>query len=274
MVKRGMFAAVVLVLGGCLTSGPAGAAPATTSRSSTSISAAFVPDKLGAPATVELGFRLGQSGDGLPRPLVGVDFLMPAGVDLSTSELGLATCDRRTLVSAGAEGCQPEAVMGYGKAVILTPDAVEALVEPVGLTVVMAPPVDRQTTLLFYASGDSPVIAQMEFSGELGESSGVYGPEIGTTIPLIAGLPGEPDARVVRMHSSIGSKRLTYYKRVHGAKVAYTPKGMLVPHDCPVGGFPFAANFEYADGSRETVSTKVPCPSRSRRGHHRGGRSK
>ena len=82
------------------------------------------------------------------------------------------------------------------------------------------------------------------------------------TMPPIAGLPGEPDATVVRMQTSIGSKGVTYYKNVHGARVAYTPKGVILPLRCPAGGFPFAATFMFADGSKESVSTKSPCPSR------------
>jgi hypothetical protein len=275
MTRHEMWTAAVAVLAGCgcLAPGLAKASPASRLSAST-LSARFVPDVLGAASTIELGFQIHRLGGEVPPPLTGVDFGLPAGVSLSTSELGLASCDRQTLARRGSAGCQPDAVMGYGEAVILAPDAVEALVEPVDLTLLMGPAENRHTTLLFYVSGDSPVIAQAVFSGQLVEESGLYPGRLGTTIPLMAGLPGEPDTTVVSMRSSIGSRGVTYYKRVHGVKVAYTPKGVSVPLHCPAGGFPFAVTFTFANGSREFVPTTAPCPLRRRHIRHRRGRSR
>jgi hypothetical protein len=35
---------------------------------------------------------------------------------------------------------------------------------------------------------------------------------------------------------------------------------IIVPSRCPAGGFPFAADFTYADGSSGNTINKVPCP--------------
>ncbi len=217
---------------------------------------------------MELGFRIPRSAGETPSPLVDVEFHLPAGVSLASSELGLSSCEPATLASAGAGGCKPDAVMGYGNALIVTPDAAEAVLEPAGITVLMGPAKNRHTTLLFYASGDSPVIAQLLFSAGLIEDSGAFGGNLDTTIPNIAGLPGEADAAVVNMTATIGSKGVTYYKIMHGRRVAYTPKGVVVPSRCPAGGFPFGATFKFANGSTASASITTPCPS-SHGGHAR-----
>jgi hypothetical protein len=266
--------AVTLALWGCLASGSATAAHAATAPTSTAISAGFVPDEPGAASTMELGFKIRRPGGSVPPPLIGVDFRLPAGVSLTTSELGLDSCDPNTLASAGSEGCKPDAVMGHGSALMLAPNTVEALSEPVGLTILMGQAQNRHTTLLFYADGGAPVIAQVVFVGQLVEASGPFGADLATTIPLTAGLPGEPDVTVVEMHSSIGSKGVTYYKRVHGVRVAYHPKGLIVPRHCPPGGFPFAASFRFADGTSESASTTAPCPTRGAHAHRPQRRSK
>jgi hypothetical protein len=78
-------------------------------------------------------------------------------------------------------------------------------------------------------------------------------------------LPGESDVSVISLRAGIGSKGVTYYREANGVRTPYTPKGMIEPARCPVGGFRFGARFRFADGSRETVSTTSPCP---RHSHH------
>lgn len=252
----------VAVLAACAFAAPGLTTVSMATPSSTTFTGGFIPDKLDAATTMEIEFQIRRPGGQVPPPLVAIDFRLPAGVSLTTSELGLGSCTPATLANAGSEGCLPDAVMGYGKALILTPDAAGALMEPAGVTVLMGPPVDRHTTLLFYANGSSPVIAQEVFSSEMFEEALPFGVDLHTAMPLIAGLPGESDATVVRMQVGIGSKGVTYYKYVHGARTAYTPKSVILPSRCPAGGFPFEATFMFADGSKESVSTASPCPSR------------
>jgi hypothetical protein len=259
-VRGTLAGAVVLVACGCLGPGALAASSRVTSPSSTTLTAAFVPNRLDAASTMEVGVHIHRPAGETPPPLIGMELNLPAGVSLTTSELGLDTCDAATLTSTGPEGCKPDSVMGYGNASVLAPDAVEALLEPIALTVFLAPPQNRHTTLLFYGNGSTPAIAQELFYGQMLEESGSFGADLDTTIPLVAGLPGEPDTTLVSMRAGIGSKGVTYYKSVHGIRVGYTPKGMIVPSHCPAGGFPFEAKFKFADGSRESVSTRTPCP--------------
>lgn len=42
---------------------------------------------------------------------------------------------------------------------------------------------------------------------------------------------------------------------------------VVVPSRCPVGGFPFAADFTYADGSTSSAAATTPCPPADRVAH-------
>jgi hypothetical protein len=271
MIKRGLLAAAaaVLAVSVCTGSGLAMAASAGSPPSTTTFTAGFSPNKLGAYSTIELGFHLYRPGGALPPPLAGVDFLLPAGVSLTTSKLGLDVCQQATVESAGSEGCLPDAVMGYGSATMIAPTAVEGILEPAGITIFEAPPVDRHTTLLFDMSGSSPVITQVVLFGEMLDASDPFGGNLSTAFPITAGLPGEKDVSVLSMRADIGSKGVTYYNDVHGKRVPYTPQGVVIPSRCPAGGFPFQARFQFADGSTESASAKSPCPPPSGRARRR-----
>jgi hypothetical protein len=273
-LKHGVLRVAVTLAACCVVPGLAAGSPPIASASGATLTAGFSPNRLGAAAAMELGFQLHRSTAGKTPILTDVEFHLPIGVSLTTSELGLASCDSSTLRSSGVGGCQSDAVMGYGSALILAPDGAEALREPARVTVLMGSPTNRHTTLLFYASGDSPVIAQLLFSAQMVEGLGVFGADLDAAIPLTAGLPGEPDTTVLEMNATLGSSSVSYYESVHGRLVAYKPKGVAVPSHCPAGGFPFGAKFTFADGSTESASITTPCPARGAHAPRRRGGSR
>jgi hypothetical protein len=118
--------------------------------------------------------------------------------------------------------------------------------------------------VLFYANGLYPVYAQLAFSGEVLPDTGRYGSQLASTVPLVTSVPGGPDVSIVSVQTTIGPSHLTYYKHVHSRLVAFRPRGVSVPERCPRGGFPFAADFTFQDGSRASAQTTAPCPP-----HHR-----
>jgi hypothetical protein len=91
-------------------------------------------------------------------------------------------------------------------------------------------------------------------------SSGVFGSQLSASVPPIPSVPNGPDVSVVSVKATIGPEHLTYYKHVHGRRVSFHPQGVDVPEHCPRGGFPFAAEFTFQDGSHTTASTKIACP--------------
>jgi hypothetical protein len=116
--------------------------------------------------------------------------------------------------------------------------------------------------VLFYANGLYPVYAQLSFAGEVLPDRGRYGSQLATNVPLVTSVPGGPDVSIVRVKTTIGPSHLTYYKHVHGRLVAFKPRGVSVPERCPRGGFPFAGDFTFQDGSHTSTKTVVPCPRR------------
>jgi hypothetical protein len=224
------------------------------------LNASFSPDRLGTPTTITFGFHLATAEGAAPPPLTGIDLKMPAGMNYTTTTLGLAICQPSALVTRGLKGCPANSRLGYGSAVVEVPFGLGSGHEIPEVQALSGPSPKGNLVVLFYANGLYPVYAQLAFSGEVLPASGEFGSQLATTVPLITSVPGGPDVSVVSVTSTIGPSHLTYYKRVHGHRVSFHPRGVSVPERCPRGGFPFAAEFTFLDGSQTSAQTKVPCP--------------
>lgn len=236
--------------------------------------ASFSPDRLGASTTIRLGFNISSTAGATPSPVTDVQIELPAGMGLGTTDLGEATCNPARLLEFGPEGCSPNSRMGVGSAMVEIPIAfAESPKYHAFVTVYMGVPKEEHTTLLIYAETRTPVYGQYLFPSELLPTTGIYGAEIHTAMPLIPTWPEGPPAVIVHMETTLGPSHLTYFTRRHGKIVPYAPEGMAVPERCPRGGFPFRAIYHFDDGSTTSATTKVSCPrgstpKRRRRGAH------
>lgn len=255
MSRSAALTAVAAVLACALA--PASAVAATEDAT---LNASFSPNRLGTPTTITFGFHLATSEGAAPPPLTAVDLEMPAGMNYTTTTLGLAICEPSALLAKGLTGCPANSRLGYGSAVVEVPFGVGSGHEIPEVQALSGPSPNGNLVVLFYANGLNPVYAQLAFSGEVLPASGEFGSQLQTTVPLIASVPGGPDVSVVSVTSTIGPSHLTYYKRVHGRRVSFHPRGVSVPERCPRGGFPFAAEFTFLDGSSTSAQTTVPCP--------------
>jgi hypothetical protein len=237
-------------------------APASASAVSenATLNASFAPDRLGAPTTITFGFHLATAEGTAPPPLTGMDLKMPAGMNYTTTTLGLAICQPAALAAKGLAGCPANSRLGYGSADVEVPFGTGSGHEIPEVQALAGPSPNGNLVVLFYANGLHPVFAQITFSGEVLPDSGRFGSQLATTVPLIASVPGGPDVSVVSVTSTIGPNHLTYYKHVHGRLVPFHPRGVAVPERCPEGGFPFAAEFTFLDGTQTSAQTTVPCP--------------
>lgn len=252
MVNARLLAAC-LVLCGCLPE-------AATGSQIVKIDTGYSPNQLGANTTVSFGFRIASAAGGVPSPLISVDLRLPSGMGLFTSTLGLDTCYPEPLLALGPEGCPSNARIGFGRAIAEVLVEHQIMTEPATVTAYMGPSDHERIVVLFYADGESPVSAQLVFPGQLYSDSGAYGERLSTAVPLIPTMPDGPDISVVRFESTIGPRHLTYTQRVHGRTVRFRPAGITVPERCPRGGFPFAAEFDFQDGSHVVARHRVPCP--------------
>ncbi len=233
---------------------------------------AFSPYRLKVNTALTFAIHIGSTTGSTPLPVTSVSVRFPAGMGLSTSQLGLAVCELQVLRVMGVAGCSQEAVMGLGTAVMRMAVGSESLEVPIDLTLFMAPARGEHTALLVYAEGQSSVIAELAFPGLMLGDSGSFGTRIDLAIPPIATVPGDPAASLVSMRVTIDPRQLLYPERVHGKRVRYHPRGMAIPAVCPVGGFPFAANIHFENNTSVIATTTVACPSKTRSSETRSGR--
>jgi hypothetical protein len=249
----------------CATASSFGVPVAAQAAPRVALRASFTPDRLSTPTTIFFEFTIAREEGHVPPPLTQVLLRMPAGMSYTTSDLGLAICKPQALIARGLSGCSPNARLGHGSAFVEVPFGTSAGREIPDIEALMGPPHDGNVVVLFYANGRVPVFAQIVFSAELLPGGGPFGMTLDTTLPLIPSVTNGPPVSILRVSSTIGPSRLTYYKRVHGRLVGYRPRGVEVPERCPRGGFPFDARFTFLDGSRAQARTAVPCPRHRRR---------
>jgi hypothetical protein len=219
------------------------------------------PERLGAGTTIVFGFSLpATSTGGAPSPLRQIDLRYPGDLGFATSGLGLESCTAATLETAGPAACPADSRVGYGTAVVEVPFGGQLIGENATIATFMAPLSEGQLSLLYYAQGTTPLLANLVFPAAL--APGAAGGSLDTNLPLVPTLPAAPDAAVVQLTSTIGPAHILYRRRTHGKTVLYRPKGVVLPRSCPRGGFRFAARFTFADGSHASASARVSCPGR------------
>jgi hypothetical protein len=233
---------------------PARSAPTVSLR------AALRPERLGAGTTIKFGFTIATPAGQAPSPVTEIDLRYPANLGIGTSGLGLATCSPRTLEVLGPPGCPVNSVMGYGSAQVEVPFGPELLEETARTTTFMAPVQGGHLSLLFYADGETPVYAQLVFPGLVLPAPAPFGGTLDTALPLVPTVPGAADASIVKFSSTLGPSHVTYYEYARGKRIAYRPRGILLPRVCPSGGFQFAAELSFYDGREASAETTVPCP--------------
>jgi hypothetical protein len=250
---------LLTALAGVLLCAPAPVGALAVSERAT-LNASFSPDRLGAPTTITFGFHLATEEGTAPPPLTGLDLKMPAGMNYTTTTLGLAVCQPAALAANGIAGCPPNSRLGHGSADVEVPFGTGAGHEIPEVQALAGPSPKGNLVVLFYADGLYPISAQLAFAGEVLPATGRFGSQLQTSVPLVTSVPGGPDVSIVSVTSTIGPSHLTYYRHVHGRLVPFSPRGVSVPERCPHGGFPFAAEFNFQDGTRTSAQTTVPCP--------------
>jgi hypothetical protein len=224
--------------------------------------ARFTPDRLGVSTTITLTLHVGaRSGEEL-EPLTTLDIEFPEHLGLASATLGLVSCNHSVLLASGPTGCPADSRVGEGEIELQAPLGSALVREDTAISIYMGEAVDRHSVFEFYASGSNPIIADFLFEGTLLSAGAPFGYDMQTPVPSTELLPGGPPAAVVSMRLIIGPRSLTYYRTVHGKRVAYRPVGISVPEVCPRGrhhGFPFQARLSFADGSHLDASASVPC---------------
>lgn len=247
MARRAQALAGALLICACAATTAAGA-PVTRLHASLS------PEQPGASTTIKFGFTIAEADGALPPALTVLRVQMPMGMGIDTK--GLETCTRKAL-ARGPRGCSTSSQVGTGSVLVRVPLGEVIRPERAALTVFNGPREGRDATLLFYAAGRLPIATQLVFTGVI--VPGPLGPSIKAAIPLIPTLPEAPDASIVELTSTLGTREHAYYRTVGRRRVRFTPKGATLPPRCPPGGFPFSAGFDFDGAGATAASTTVAC---------------
>ncbi len=231
---------------------------------SVTLHATLTPEHLGRSTTIGFSFKIAAPGNQVPPPLTSAEISYPVELAFALSELGLAVCPLHTLEIHGVEGCPPNSLMGYGTALAEIPIGPSIDSESAQVTILRAANRAGHLALRIYIDAPSPVSGQITFPALVLPATAPYGGLLDMNIPLITSLPEGPDVAVVQFHSTLGPLHLHYREHIHGHTIEYQPKGVPLPDKCPRGGFQFAAQFAFKDGSHSQATTTVPCPPR----HH------
>ena len=129
--------------------------------------------------------------------------------------------------------------------------------ETVKIAILRAPEQHGHFALLLYANGGTPISAQITLPALLLPTPNAG--SIHIDIPSVPSLPGAPNVAVTELNATLGPPGLTYHEHSHGKTTSYHPTGILLPDQCPRGGFSFTASLTFEDGSHATAGVAVPC---------------
>jgi hypothetical protein len=231
--------------------------PATAASAAprASLHVSLSPERPGQGTTISFGFTISETGRSLPPALTTLDVSMPPGMGVDLR--GVSTCTPRKLLERGLEGCPVDARVGAGSVDVRVPLGNVTRSEKAALTVFNAPRRGGHAALAFYAAGRLPIATRLVFSGVIAPHASAE--TIAATIPLIPTLPEAPDAAIVSMSSTIGTRQRVYYRTLGHRRIRVTPKGATLPATCPAGGFPFRASFSFNDSATATALATVGC---------------
>jgi hypothetical protein len=222
---------------------------------------ALTPGRLGRPTAVDIDIQI--STPPVPPPLSTLAILYPSQLGFTSGELGLEACSQSELEARGPAGCPSNSRMGDGSARVQAPFASGTISETGKLAVIRGPELQGHTQLLFYVENSRAIAAQLAFSSVLLAASAPY-EQIQLAVPSIPSIPEAPDIALVSLHVVLDPSGLRYYERIHGRRVAYHPTGVILPHRCPRGGFPFGVELGFVGGGRASGRAVVWCSGQRR----------
>jgi hypothetical protein len=248
LVRKGLLAALLALALGAAPA-PAAPAPATQSSTTATIAPKLSPDRLGAEGALNLTIRYGTDESGLPLPVRRSILRFPAGLGVEIPHL--RSCSVARLRSGGPSACPAQSLLGHGHALAEAQAGSQIVSEGIALTLFVGPFHNLQPTFEILGQGYSPFEERVVLTGTVRPDNPPYGEDLVLSIPPIPTLPLEPDASIVSMSLTVGTAK---------PRRPVTVNTVVVPPSCPAGGFPFAAEFTYADGSTSSALAGAACP--------------
>ncbi|HTB51027.1 MAG TPA: hypothetical protein VK701_08645 [Solirubrobacteraceae bacterium] len=226
-------------------------APAADAESGTTatIAPSLSPDRLGAEGALRLTIRYAGGESQVPSPVQRAVLRFPAGLGVEIPHL--RSCSPSRLRSQGPSACPAQSLLGHGTALAQAQAGSQIISESIRLSLFVGPFHNLQPTFEILAQGYTPFDERVVLTGTVTPDLAPYGEDLVLSIPPIPTLPLEPDASIVTMSLTVGTPK---------PHRPITVNTIVVPPSCPAGGFPFAAEFTYADGSTDSVLASASCP--------------
>jgi hypothetical protein len=218
-------------------------------QSSASIAPSLSPDRLHARGALTLTVLSNGALGGL-SPVRRAILRLPPGLELQ--DPALRSCSAARLRARGSSGCPAQSRIGGGHALVEARAGSQLIAEHIDLSVfVGAPQQDLEPTFEVLGEGFTPLQERIVLSGAAAPSHAPYGEELVMDIPPIPTLPLEPDASLVSLTLTVGAT---------ARPPARDANAVVMPGHCPAGGFPFAAEFTFADATTSSAAATAPCP--------------
>jgi hypothetical protein len=208
------------------------------------------PDRLGAKAALTVTISYASAPGSVPAAVRSSVIDFPAGLSIDIPHL--ISCRVARLRSHGAHGCSRRSRIGSGHALVESFAGSLLITEAVTLSAFLGPPQENlEPTVEILAEGFTPLMRRMVFSGKVSTGQSPYGERLAMRFPPIPTTPLEPDASLLSFSLTVGASE---------RHLTHATSTVLVPRSCPTGGFPFAADFDYADGSTGSAQATIACP--------------
>jgi hypothetical protein len=205
------------------------------------------PNRLGALSALTMTVSYEGGELGVPEPVRRAVLDFPVGLSIEIPDL--LSCPPERLRKLGPRGCPPHSQIGSGHALAEVQAGSQLITENVALSVFLGAPRNLQPTVEILGQGYTPFDERLMFTGTVEPGHAPYGEELVMSVPAIPSLPLEPDASILSLSLTVGA-----------AHRGHATSSVVVPRGCPAGGFPFAAEFTYADGSVDKALATAPCP--------------
>jgi hypothetical protein len=263
-VLRAARRAAALVLLALLTAPAAAAAAGPTAPDPIRFTAALgVGARLGGTTSLAIGLAVQP---GLPL-VTEVRVLTPAGIDLSTSGLGMATCERSEQAFLQVWNpfrhhlCPENSLMGVGRAnAELRFDPDEVFDGAARIALYSAGSVGDKPGLLILANAVRPVRLQLSYRGYIYVPPPGFGVGIALQVNPIPRPPFNAPVALSSFRLVVGDDSIRYVRTSAGHRESYAPRTVPLPHACPAKGFRFRAIVRLLDGRRLQDDAVVRCP--------------
>jgi hypothetical protein len=218
-------------------------------QTSATITAALSPDRLNAKGALTLTIDYAGEESGVPSPIRRATIELPAGLGLDVPSL--RSCSPVRLRARGPSGCPRQSKIGSGQALVEASAGSQVITEHIELSLFISPLQSFQPTFEVFGQGYTPLEKRIVLGGAVAPSHAPYGEELVISVPPIATLPLESDASMASLTLTVGTS---------ADRLEHDANTVVVPGRCPAGGFPFAAEFTYADGTTGSAAAIDPCP--------------